>query len=337
MRPWLALTLLLVTAPADAQTLQEVVTDVWVHDVPGPPRGDFWDPAAEHLLSTFTNPAGVYPDVMICARPATVAAPRCTAICWDLKGDSHGDGKSPSTECRQSLRVPLVPNDPRMALEVLEMDRDGDRARVHAIIARNVVVSDPSNCTADQPCKWKSSTGSLVLSFGTQVRGVLGTPPPPGAPSTARAQSGAGGAPLTSSPLWQHAVSAARKAGEGIKKVAQHHAQSEDPTALARESAARASAATQAQINLCLSGIAHNDDTLRSRMPACANLSGKPFEDCMYSKVLYDNNTAVTQGYACSRQYQQQVDTLARTAAYVWLKGQVCGIGQWIGLRVCRR
>ena len=336
MRPWLALTLLLVAGPVGAQTLQEVVTAVWVHDVPGPPQGDFWDPAAEHLLSTFTNPASVYPDVMICARPARIAAPRCSSICWDLKGDSHGDGKNPSTECRRSLHVPLVQNDPRMVLEVLEMDHDGDRARVHAIIARNVPVSDPSQCTDDHPCRWISSQGALVLSFSTQVHGVLGTPAP-NAPSVTPIRNGGSGAPFTSSPLWQHAVSGANAAAAAARKAARQYAESKDPTAFSRETTQRATAATQAQINICLSAIAHNDDTLRARMPACAGLSGIPFEQCMYSKVLFDNNTALTQGYACSRQYRQEVDTLGKAGAYLWLKGQVCGIGQWIGLRVCQQ
>jgi len=332
MRPWLALTLLLAAGPVEAQTLQQVVTHVWVHDVPGPPQGDFWDPAAEHLLSTFTNPASVYPDVMVCARPATVAAPHCSTVCWDLKGDSHGDGKHRSTECRPSLHVSLVPGDPRMVLEVLEMDHDGEGARVHAIIARNVVVNDPSRCTDDRPCKWASSQGALALSFSTQVHGVLGTPAP-SPPSTAPSQNGSG-TPITTSPLWHQAVNAANKA----KEAAHQYVDSKDPTAAASssETAQRGSALTQASINSCLAAIAHGDDTLRARIPACANLSGKPFEDCMYSKVLYDNNTALTQGYACSRQYQGEVDTLGRSAAYVWLKGQVCGIGQWIGLRVCQ-
>lgn len=326
MRPWLVLTVLLVAGPAGAQTLQESVTAVWVHDVPGPPQGDFWDSAVGHLFSTFTNPASVYPDVMVCARPLNVATPHCSRICWDLKGDTHGNGQ-PSAECRQSLHVSLVPNDPRMLLEVLEMDHDGEGARVHAIIARNVVVSDPSRCTDDRPCRWSSSKGALVLSFSTQVHGVLGAP----SPSSPMAPAPGGGSTTPTGPsLWQ-------RAQEGAKKVAQRYAESKDPTASSRETVQRASAITQTSINSCLMTIAHNDDTLRTRMPACANLGGKAFEQCMYSKVLYDNDTALTQGYACSRQYQQEVDTLGRSAVYVWLKGQVCGIGQWIGLEVCQQ
>lgn len=337
MRAWLALTLLLVTGPVGAQSLQEVVTHVWVHDVPGPPVGDFWDSAAGHLLSTFTNPASVYPDVMVCARPVRVAAPHCTKICWDLKGDSHGDGKHPSTECQQPLHVPLVPNDPRVVLEVLEMDPDGDRARVHAIIARNVAVSDPSSCTDERPCRWNSSTGSLVLSFSTEAHGVLGTPAPPGSPSPPPTQSGTGGTPLTSSPLWQHAVSGARKAKEGVNTVVRRYAQSKDPTAFSRETTQRSVAASQAAINSCLSAIADRDEALRDRMPLCANLSGKDFEDCMTTKVLSEDAFASDQGANCSRQFQDEANTIARSAAYVWLEGQVCGIGQWVGLRVCQQ
>jgi hypothetical protein len=55
----------------------------------------------------------------------------------------------------------------------------------------------------------------------------------------------------------------------------------------------------------------------------------------MYKRVLYDDNVALTQGYSCSRQYQDQVDTLARTGVSVWLKSKVCRIGQWIGLSGC--
>lgn len=335
MRPWLALTLLLVAVPMGARAGQEIVTDVWIHDVPGPPGGGFWDPAAENLLSTFTNPASVYPDVMICARPATVAAPHCAKICWNLKGDSHGDPKQRSTECQQPLHVPLAEGDPRMVLEVLEMDPDGDRARVHAIIARNVLVSDPAGCTESRPCRWSSRTGSLVLSFGTEFHGVLGTPAPPGS-SSPPAQSGTG-TPFTSSPLWQRAVSGAQKAKEGVKKVAQRYAESKDPTAFSRDTTQRAVAASQAAINSCLSAIADQDETLRARMPLCANTSGKDFEDCMTTKVLSENAYASNQGANCSRQFQDEANTLARSATYVWLKGQVCGIGQWIGLKVCQQ
>lgn len=338
MRPWLTLTLLLVVGPAGAGTVQEVVTDVWVHDVPGAPGGGFWDPAAEHLLSTFTNPASVYPDVMVCARPARVATPHCTKICWDLKGDSHGDGKNPSTECQQPLHVPLVPDDPRVVLEVLEMDHDGDGVRVHAIIARNVVVSDPSHCTEDRPCRWTSPQGALVLSFSTQVRGVLGTPGPS---SPAPPPTQGGGSSLTSSPLWQHAVNGARKAGkaagDAAENAARQYAQGKDPTAPARDVTQHSLAATQAAINSCVSAIAAGNATFSARMPLCVNQSGKDFEVCVTQKVLGDDPSAVYQAANCSRQFQDEGNQLGKSAVYVWLKGQVCGIGQWIGLGVCRQ
>src|SRR6185437_6029485 len=133
MKRRLALMALLFIAPAGAQSLQESVTEVWVHDVPGPPRGDFWHPVTEHLLSAFSDPASIYPNVMVCARPLTVATPHCSSICWELKGDSHGNGQ-PSTACRRPLRVRLVANDPRMLLEIADMERVGERAQVHAII-----------------------------------------------------------------------------------------------------------------------------------------------------------------------------------------------------------
>jgi len=126
MRPWLPLAFLLIAGPAGAQSLQESVTTVWVHDVPNPPQGDFWHPVAEHLLSSFTDPASIYPNVEVCARPLMRATPRCSSICWKFKGDSHGNGQ-PSTECQIALHIPLVPNDPRMLLEVIDMERIGDR------------------------------------------------------------------------------------------------------------------------------------------------------------------------------------------------------------------
>lgn len=340
MKLWLAVTLLFVAGPAGAQALQEVVTDVWVHDVPGPPQGDFWHPASEHLLSAFTNPASIYPNVMVCARPLTAATPQCSSTCWEMKGDSHGNGQ-PSTECRRPLRVRLVPNDPRLLLEIVDMDHDGDRARVHAIILRNIGVTDPSLCPHDRPCRMSfpqapnMAKGTLVLSFSTETHGVLGAPP--ASSPSASTPGGGSAAPSAGSALWQHAVDDARKAGDAAKKAAQRYAASKDPTANSREAAQRFAAATQASTNICLSGIAHGDGTFRARMPACANLSGKPFENCMYSKVLYDNPVATTQGYSCSRQYQDEVDTLAKAGAYVWVKSKVCGIGQWVGLKVCQQ
>jgi hypothetical protein len=333
MRACLALALLLFAGPVAAQSLQESVIDVWVHDVPGLPQGDFWHPAAEHLLSVLTDPASVYPNVMVCARPLTAATPHCSSICREFKGDSHGNGQ-PSTECRKSLHVRLAPNDPRMVLEVVDMELLGGRPQVHAIIARNIAVNDPSSCPHDHPCRLRlpqginTARGTLALSFGTQVQGVLGTPPAPFVPTAAAAGSGSA-RPQSGTPAWQQAA-------DWAKRAAQKYAQSKDPTANARETADRAAAASQTDINRCLAAIADSDNTLRGRMPACANTSGKAFEDCMYRSVLYDDNVAVTEGYSCSRHYQDEVDTLVKAGAYVWLKSKVCGIGQWLGLKACQ-
>jgi hypothetical protein len=332
MRAWPLLAFLLITGPAYAQRTREVVTHVWVHDVPGPPQGDFWHPAVEHLLSSFTDPASIYPNVEVCARPLRVETPSCTRICWEFKGDSHGDGKHPSTECQPGLRVRLLPDDPRMLLEVIDMEHIGSGARVHAVIARNIVVPDPSHCTDDNPCRLtlpqgiNTARGTLSLSFGTELHGVLGAPPPPPSP-VAPASGGTSAAPASGPSAWQQAVNWA-------KTQANKWAQGKDPTANTRETVDRATAQLQAKLNACLLDVARNNG-LRARISACANTSGKAFEECMYTLVLYDNEVALTQGYACSRQYQDQIDTFAQTGLKVWLKSKICGFGQWIGLNGC--
>lgn len=149
---------------------EETVTEVWVHDVPGPPQGDFWDPVSQHLLSVFTNPASVYPDVMVCARPLAGGKPTCTGVCWNLQGDTKLGGKLRSQECRLPLLIRLPAANHGMQLEVLEMDEMGGRPQVHATIARNIAVTDPLTCPHEKPCEMKLAKGSLVLSFGTQQR-----------------------------------------------------------------------------------------------------------------------------------------------------------------------
>lgn len=331
MRRWLALAGLLFIGAAHGQNLQESVTAVWLHDVPGPPVGDFWHPVAERLLSSFTDPASIYPNVEVCARPLTVASPHCSSVCWEFKGDSHGNGQ-PSTECQRPLRIRLLPNDPRMVVDVIDMERVGDGAQVHAIIVRNIEVPDPSHCTDEHPCRltlpqgYNKARGTLSLSFGTQVHGVLGASPSPSSP--AAPSSGGSATPESGTSAWQQVTDRARN-------IWHKWAQSKDPTANQRETAERAAAEIQAKINSCLSAVAHSYDALRQRMPACANTTGHAFEQCMYQRVLYDDNVALTQGYSCSRQYQDQVDTVAKTGVAVWLKSKVCGIGQWIGLNGC--
>lgn len=330
MRAWPLLALLLLGSVAGAQTLQESVTDVWVHDVPNPPEGDFWHPVISHLFSSFTHPTSIYPNVMVCARPLTLATPHCSSICWGFKGDTHGNGQ-PSTECQQQLRVRLVAGDPRMLLEVLDMEREGS---VHAIIARNIEVPDPSHCPNDKPCRLtlpqgeNHARGTLALSFSTEVHGALGAAPAPYVPG-ASGPSGGGAAQARRPPAWQPAMDQA-------ERLAKKWAQSKDPTAASREATARANAATQADINACLAGVAHGSGTSRARMTACANTGGKDFENCVFDRVLYDDPYAKSQGLLCLRHYQEQVDSLGKAGAYVWLKGKICGIGQWIGLQVCQ-
>ena len=157
------------TAASQAAS-EETVTDVWVHDVPGPPEGDFWDPVSQHLLSALTNAASVYPDVMVCVRPLAGGKPTCTGVCRDLQGDTKLGGKLRSQECRLPLRVRLAAANHGMQLEVLEMDEVGGRPQVHAIIARNIGVTDPRTCPHEKPCEIKLPKGSLVLSFGTERR-----------------------------------------------------------------------------------------------------------------------------------------------------------------------
>ncbi len=331
MKPWLALAGLLFIAAAQAQTQQESVTAVWVHDVPGPPQGDFWHPVAEHLFSSFTDPASIYPNVKVCARPLTAATPHCTAVCWEFKGDSHGNGKTPSTECQRPLHLRLVPNDPRMLLEVIDMEHSGDRAQVHAMIVRNIVVPDPSHCSDEHPCRlnlpqgYNTARGTLSLSFSTQVHGVLGASPPPSSPA---APPAIGTTPGSGTSVWPAVTNWARN-------LWNKWAQGKDPTANTREAVAEATAATQAKINACVAAVAHSYDTLRKRMPICAGSTGRNFEECVEKRVLYDDDLALTQGYSCRRQYQDEVDTLGKAGLSVWLKSKICRIGKWVGLKGC--
>lgn len=332
MKPWLALAGLFFIGAAQAQSLQEVVKAVWVHDVPGPPQGDFWHPVTEHLLSAFTDPASIYPNVELCARPFRVATPHCTAVCWEFKGDSHGDGKHASTECQRALHVGLIPGDPRMVLEIIDMERAGDRAVAHAMIARNIEVPDPSHCSDERPCKlslpqgYNTARGTLSLSFSTEVHGVLGASSPPASPAPAPA--GGSAAPGSGTPLFPAVTNWARNRWN-------KWAQSKDPTANTREAVAAADAATQAKINACMAAVAHSYDSLRQRMPACAKATGPTFERCVETRVLYDDNVALTQGYSCRRQYQDEIDTLGKAGLAVWLKSKICRIGQWVGLKGC--
>jgi len=172
-----------------SQVYQEVVTEVWVHDVPAPPAGDFWDPVIGNPLGVFSGRglAGVYPDIMVCARPLAGGARTCTSVCWDVQGDTKLGGDLRSEECRRPLRVALPREDPRMEVDVFEMDKVGYQLRQHALIA-HVGVTDPSACPHERPCEQAMPKGSLVLSFSIQRAG-LPTPSPLSNPSPSNCEA----------------------------------------------------------------------------------------------------------------------------------------------------
>lgn len=172
---------------AGSQVTQELVTEVWVHDVPGPPTGDFWDPVIGNPLGMFSGSgfAGVYPDVMVCARPLGGGARSCTSVCWNMQGDTKLGGKLRSEECRRVLRVALPQTDRRLEVDVLEMDKIGYQLRQHALIA-HIGVQDPAGCPHDRPCEQVGPKGTLALSFSIQSGGPSTPAQPSGceAPST---------------------------------------------------------------------------------------------------------------------------------------------------------
>ena len=158
--------------PGGSAAMQVHVRRVWVHDVPGPPQGDFWDSAISSALGLFAGRAGIYPDVVVCARPARAANARgaCTQeVCTDLQGDTKLNAES--KECQRPLRLDLPTGDPRMLIDVLEMDGQ----QVHARIASNLLVADPTKCPDAQPCSFAviPGKGPLVLSFGSETSGTL--------------------------------------------------------------------------------------------------------------------------------------------------------------------
>jgi hypothetical protein len=155
----------------------EVVTDVWVHDVPGPPQGDFWDSVTGNLFSMLGNAGAIYPDIELCARPVRGGTPQCIDVCWDVQGDTKMGRRLASEECQRPLRVTLPPNDSRLQITVVEVDRSGSGAQVHGVIAKNIVIDDPAKCRHDRPCEFGSAKGTLSLSFGTELQGTAGDLP----------------------------------------------------------------------------------------------------------------------------------------------------------------
>jgi hypothetical protein len=181
----LALLLLPLASPiAQAQTTQKLVTEIWVHDVPGPPQGDFWDSVVGNVFGTLANPASIYPDAMVCVRPlaGTDRDFSCTSVCRNLQGDARLGGRLKSEECRLPVHVTLRRKDPRMLVVVSEMDEVSGGLRVHATIAQ-VGVEDPSGCPHDRPCEMAMPRGSLVLSFATDPPAASATAPTPEDPA----------------------------------------------------------------------------------------------------------------------------------------------------------
>jgi hypothetical protein len=155
-----------VSMPVDAavpQGTQEVVTQVWLHDVPGPPSGDFWHPS--EALNVF-NLRGVYPNVILCARPLQGGSSTCAAVCMSFQGDTKLGGKLKSNECQRPLHLVLPANDRRLAVEVSDMNSVLGQLRFHALIAR-FGVTDPSTCPDTKPCEMAMPKGTLALSFTT--------------------------------------------------------------------------------------------------------------------------------------------------------------------------
>ena len=171
-----ALLVLALAICASRATAQEIVTEVWVHDVPDPPDRDFWDSVLGNLFSAVTNPASIYPDVVVCARAPSGATRTCTQpVCWDLQGDTKRGGAGKSTECRRKLRLTLPARDTRLIVQVLEMDDDVGTQRLHEIIG-GMEIADPAACTDAKPCVKATARGMLAVSFSTTS--TLGPPAP---------------------------------------------------------------------------------------------------------------------------------------------------------------
>lgn len=112
-----------------------------------------------------------------------------------------------------------------------------------------------------------------------------------------------------------------------------------DPTksAASSEAVALAQAATQARINECIiTDVVDKSLTFRQRMPLCAGKAGAALETCLRQTVLGDDASAVNQAENCSLKIQDQMQTIGKGGVYVWLKGQICGFGVWIGLKPCQ-
>jgi hypothetical protein len=158
---WLLFTVSTPAGVAWSQGAQKVVTAVWVHDVPGPPKGDFWHPAGAFNV---LNLKSVYPNVELCAHPYLGGERVCASICWSFEGDAKLGGRLKSKECQRPLHLVLPASDRRMRIEVTDMNNVLGQPQFHATIAQ-VGLTDPSTCPDAKPCELVMPKGSLVLSF----------------------------------------------------------------------------------------------------------------------------------------------------------------------------
>ena len=182
---------LLAQDPPGSVAMTVRVRGVSIFDVPGPPQGDFWDPVMTNVFGLFAGRAGMYPDVVVCARPPRTGAIRtCALVCPDVQ-NATGRGTPDQPVCRQSLALNLPAGDPRMLVDVVEVNDEGQQPRV---IARDLRVADPTKCPEAQPCRFEISQGKgpLVLGFSSETAGRLAVPlprtPTPVSPTAARCQ-----------------------------------------------------------------------------------------------------------------------------------------------------
>ena len=304
---------LLVHAAQAQMAAHVVVEDIWIHDVPGPPQGDFWDPIIANLFSVLANAGTIYPDVKTCAK-SSAGATTCAELCPDFQGDAKR-APTPSEECRRPFELALPPNDPQLLLQLIEVDPNQQRVII------TLTVKNPERCLHDQPCRIDTPKGPLVVSFGTVVQGTAGVLAPPVAQVPAPAE------PETN--LKEVAATAWEWTKDKSGKVWKWFTDYNDPTGDARETAERAAKASQMQVNQCLATVAH-DHGLGSRMPLCAQSKGKEFEECVFNSVLSESADAIGAGISCRgfAQAQRDIDNVGKSAAHVWL----CN---WWGVNVC--
>src|ERR1700675_2224133 len=70
----------LLLSPRLAWSQGDVIQSVWVHQVPRPPAGDFWDPVVLNIFS----PRGVYPDIVVCVT-SSLSPRTCRELCPDAQ------------------------------------------------------------------------------------------------------------------------------------------------------------------------------------------------------------------------------------------------------------